>query len=341
MGLKQNNSPAGFEDKMAEFDLLMATKHDLAQAVDVLKNRIKVNDLPEGWTMEDAKAVLAEAEKLKSAQETLGKGMEPLNFNKEVNSLIASTRRWFKKWLLPILAAGGLAGYSGDRVQDGYRDITGYNRTPIEDIQSSGEDRPASEEPTPAQENRGEKGALEEVTDFAKEKLSKAGKWAGKKAVEIVNSSDMLKEFIQDIRGTMDEFVRLKNAALEFGDKAFFWGPFLLVFLATLKLTKVAISIKRNIDGKIDDPQVEEGFEVMESQINDLIRRHNAGLVITDMHMRMAMRLANQLQRQSFAAANALHWAPDEPLVSNTTQPQGGNGNGEQILDENDIEIVN
>ncbi|MBN2096611.1 hypothetical protein JW752_04435 [Candidatus Peregrinibacteria bacterium] len=161
------------------------------------------------------------------------------------------------------IVAGGL---SGQAVQEWYRDLVDYHP-----------DEAVHEQVLTLEEMEAMQGEVpEEVRkpqnwkERAKRTYGKAKEWSKKKIDSALEKSKLVNKY----RETQKELKEAYQNLLEAGDKAAFWFPFLLMFLAASLLTNKIIKVKKDWLEPVD-PMVEANMEKLEEKLNELVDRFN------------------------------------------------------------------
>ncbi|MBU0577953.1 hypothetical protein KJ742_03340 [Patescibacteria group bacterium] len=185
--------------------------------------------------------------------EKIREKIDPLKLD-YINGIRAKINALIKKAVM-VGGAGLLVGtIAGTAAQKEYRDWVGDD---YEDTEQGGKGQQA-----PLNEQEPEYGILSE----ARRKVGAVkDAIAGKVGEEMENT-----ETVQKIRELETAYHKLR----ETGDKASFWIPFLMAFLATVKLLNISIEAKKKLTENVD-PQVEVNMKKIEEKLNELIKRMN------------------------------------------------------------------
>ncbi|MFH0837765.1 MAG: hypothetical protein V1880_00680 [Patescibacteria group bacterium] len=172
--------------------------------------------------------------------------------------------------IIGSVSAGAGHG-AGKYVQSGYREATGYSPAQAEQIETklpkltNKLPAPATKE-TPKNETWFERKRRE-----AKEELEKVKRWANDEAGEKMENLPVVKEYKEAVR----QMQELKQKALEAGDEIAYWFPFLLMFLACVKLARITIAVNRGIKNFID-PERSKKLDAVEKKTNEMIAKLNS-----------------------------------------------------------------
>lgn len=204
-------------------------------------------------------------------QQAKPNAIEPLKL-KAVNGFRARIMRLLRE--LGIVAGLGIAAgsYGGVKVQNSYREMTGYHPDQTEVL-------------NPKETNvlRGELGEGETIPENPKRFLSrlkerashfyKKAKRFGREKMGKPFSKTKIGIAYREGRTTMKNYY---EGIKRFGDKAAFWGPFLTLFLATVLLAKKTLEIKKKLT-EVVDPAVEQQLKSIEAKLNEVISVVNNG----------------------------------------------------------------
>ncbi len=207
----------------------------------------------------DKKEIVASVEKI-----------EPLKLG-AINGFRVRLKRLLKKWGGIAALSTVVGGYAGHSVQENYRETTGYN--PNKPVPAAV--TPKDKEPITPKPEKGDKP--KRLRDRARSWLKKAKEYAGKKFDNAKERSKLVKKYKETKQGLKKTY----DGMLEFGDKSAFWGPFLIMFLATLILTNKMVEIKKGLTQNVD-PAVETSLKSIASKVNELITAHNAGGAVSE-----------------------------------------------------------
>jgi len=196
--------------------------------------------------------------------------VEPLKLE-AINGFRARMKRILKKWGGIAVLSSVIGGYAGHKVQESYRGATGYN--PNKPVPTA--TTPAKEKPIPTA--GGDPDKPKRWRDRAKRWLKKAKEYAHKKFNNAKERSKLVKKYQE----AKNELKKAYNGLLEFGDKTAFWGPFLMMFLATVILSNKVIEVKKRLTQNVD-PAVEASLKSIEVKLNELIAAHNAGGTVSE-----------------------------------------------------------
>ncbi len=175
-----------------------------------------------------------------------------------------------------VLAVGAVSSAvgagSGKYVQGEYREWSGYDPNQTSEVAEDEVMTENTDEDTES-EKKGPEGKetwMENAKRIAQEKLDKAKKWASKEADKKIDKLPIVKEY----REAVKKLNELHRKALEAGDQIAFWGPFIIMFLATLKFASLAIRAKRGVQ-KILDPEKSKKHDATQGKVNEMIDREN------------------------------------------------------------------
>ena len=164
------------------------------------------------------------------------------------------------------LTAGHVAG---KYTQGEYRERTGYRpETPLQT-----EKKPTEKEEQKEPEKKvipENETWIEKAKREAEEKLEEAKRWARKEINEGPEKIEVIKEYQETVR----QMRELKQKILETGDNIAYWLPFLIMFLATVKMARVAMTANKKIRDFID-PERMKKFDEIEQKTNEIIARVN------------------------------------------------------------------
>ena len=190
--------------------------------------------------------------------------IKPLKI-KAVNGFRARVKVLLKKWGLILGFGVAAGGYSGYKVREGYRDMTGYDpaRSVVMDRIKNPEI--ADDRTEPITEGAGDENTSKNWLSKGKDAYKKAKKWAAKKIDKVNDTSKIARQYQEAKNG-------LKNAyqgILKFGDEAAFWGAFIMFFLAATMLASKLADIKKSLTQAID-PMVEKNMQTIVAKINEI-----------------------------------------------------------------------
>lgn len=195
--------------------------------------------------------------------------IDPLRL-KEVNRIRDRIAAALGKAAIVVAVSAGAGAGTGSYVQDKYREITDYSPEETAETEESGPQQQPS-----AQEEKKEPPKDEKWWDRkkreAKEKIGKLKKKVNEETGKKVETLPAIREYHETVR----ELRELKRKALETGDKIAFWLPFILTFLAAIKLARLLMAANQSIR-KLIDPERSKKLDATEKKINEMIERLNA-----------------------------------------------------------------
>jgi len=188
---------------------------------------------------------------------------------KAVNSLRKRIKRTLTGAAVALSVSGVTAHVAGKYVQGEYRESTGYS--PDEKVVEIEEARERDEKVTVAEKKPPENESwIDKAKREANERLNKAKMWAKKEIDEGPERIEVIKEYKETVR----QMKELKHKALETGDDIAYWLPFLLMFLASIKLAKLTMTANKKIKDFLDPERMKKLDEV-ERKTNEIIARVN------------------------------------------------------------------
>ena len=186
-------------------------------------------------------------------------------------STVNRLRERFAKALSGAAVAAGIsigAGHvAGDYVQGEYRESTGYDPDQTVEVEKA---PPVKADYRSPEKKDAPEGWLEKAKREAKERLDKAKNWAKEETTEESEKIEIVREYKETVR----ELKELKRKVLKTGDKIAYCLPFLLTFLAAIKLTLLTLSARQRIRQFIDPERLKK-LDATEAKVNEMIERIN------------------------------------------------------------------
>jgi hypothetical protein len=211
-----------------------------------------------------------------------------------INGVRTRVKAILKKWGALVLAGGILGGTAGGVAQSKYRDLTGYD--PDKAAAAEAGDNEEQKQKEEEQKTEEQKEAMT-LLEKARERLRKAKDMA----VDKVNQTKVVKDY----KKAVDEVKETYSTMMKVGDKASFWLPFLLMFLATVYLGNKAIKIKKSLTQRAD-PVIDKNMKAMEKKINELIKAVNEISNKSFVSAEEAMKMQDEIKKlyEKFEAQN-------------------------------------
>lgn len=199
--------------------------------------------------------------------------IEPLKL-KTVNGFRTRFGTILKKIGKIVAPAVLVAHLGGAVVQDKFRDSVNYNPDkPIPTASNSGNKKKEKhgetigiQPSTVGDRESTQKSVKKNPWQKAKEALKKAKEWSKNKIDNMKDRSKLIKRY----RETKQEMKNAYNSLLKAVDKGVYWGPFMILFLATMLLTNKILRTKKNLTETVD-PQVEKNMQDLEMKVNELV----------------------------------------------------------------------
>ena len=197
-------------------------------------------------------------------QETEGP-IEPLRL-KEANRIRDRVANALGKAAVVAAFSAGASHMAGNYVESKYREATGYNpeeTTQVAEPETKKQTLTSERKEVPKDENWWKRQKRE-----AKEKVDELKKRVNEETDKTVSSLPIIREYQETVR----ELKEFKRKALETGDKIAYWLPFILTFLAAIKLAKMLVAANKGIRNLID-PERSKKLDATEKKINEMIER--------------------------------------------------------------------